>query len=309
MALDATRIETNIRKLRKILKKSSKLLKPQDVHRLRTRTRRMEAILTAVGLSSDHSERQLLRRLGRIRKKAGKVRDMDVLTSHACAIKKMNAGCDCLLQLIEYLGAQRYRFARKLRQSIQRHSPKTRRRLKRTSARLERIIDHDQENSSDMQTDPHAQAAGLARKLSMDLAAPAILNRSNLHSYRIKIKELRYVLQTEKGDRDRQFMDALGESKDAIGEWHDWEQMIAIAAELLDHEPECTVLTTLRTISREKYDLALSVTNRMREQYVKRNNSGKDRSFSHSWWSASRLGQKPSTLRRLSRRGRSLKPA
>lgn len=302
MALDATRIETNIRKLRKILKKSSKLLKPQDVHRLRTRTRRMEAILTAVGLSSGRSERQLLRRLGRIRKKAGKVRDMDVLTSHACAIK-MDAGCDCLLQLIESLGARRYRFARKLRRSIQRHGAKTRRRLKRTSARLERIIDHDQENPSDMQTDPQAQAAGLARKLSMDLAAPAILNRSNLHSYRIKIKELRYVLQTAKGDRDRQFMDALGESKDAIGEWHDWEQLIAIAAELLDHEPECTVLTTLRTISREKHELALSVTNRMREQYVKRNNSGKDRSSSDSWWKASRLGQEPSTLRSLSRRG------
>ncbi len=195
---------------------------------------------------------------------------MDVLTSHVCAIK-MDAECDCLLQLIEYLGAQRYHYARQLLRSIQRHGTKTRRRLKRTSARLKRIINHDEKNSSDMQNNSQTKASGLALEPSTDLATPAILSRNNLHSYRIKIKELRYVLQAAKGDRNQPFIDALGESKDAIGEWHDWEQLITIAAELLDHKPECILLATLRTISREKYEFALSVTNRMHKQYVERN--------------------------------------
>jgi CHAD domain-containing protein len=83
------------------------------------------------------------------------------------------------------------------------------------------------------------------------------------------VKELRYVLQTAEGDANKRFVEALGATKDAIGEWHDWEELIAIAEEVLDKEPGCPLLTELRRISREKYDLAVSATTKMRDEYLK----------------------------------------
>ena len=35
------------------------------------------------------------------------------------------------------------------------------------------------------------------------------------------------------------FVDRLGEIKDAIGEWHDWEVLVATANETLDHSRKC----------------------------------------------------------------------
>jgi CHAD domain-containing protein len=67
-------------------------------------------------------------------------------------------------------------------------------------------------------------------KLSIELATPATLNRTNLHAYRLKIKERRYVLEMADDPGNQEFIDKLGEVKDAIGEWHDWEELIAIAS-------------------------------------------------------------------------------
>lgn len=60
----------------------------------------------------------------------------------------------------------------------------------------------------------------------------------------------------------------LGEVKDAIGEWHDWEELIAIATDLLDHGPGSDLLHRLKTISSTKYEHALSLTNELRKTYL-----------------------------------------
>ena len=55
-------------------------------------------------------------------------------------------------------------------------------------------------------------------------------NAENLHAFRIKVKELRYVLQLAK-DPDLKFVNALGKVEDQIGDWHDWQQLAEIAGE------------------------------------------------------------------------------
>ena len=69
MALNEKRLEKSIKKLRKILKRGSKPLVPEDVHDLRTRSRRIESAVKATQVSSRNNERKLLRNLSRIRKK------------------------------------------------------------------------------------------------------------------------------------------------------------------------------------------------------------------------------------------------
>jgi len=64
----------------------------------------------------------------------------------------------------------------------------------------------------------------------------------------------------------RGFIDSLGPVKDAIGEWHDWEELIAIASDLDEHRPNCKLVRELKTISDRKYERALSLTNEIEEE-------------------------------------------
>src|SRR6266478_2437904 len=105
MASDIGPIKKNIRKLRKLLKKAPKLPNPDEIHDLRTQIRRFEAMLEALDVNCKRNERRVLRYLGRIRKRAGKIRDMDVLTGHASTVQ-VDQERDCLVQLLEYLGAE-----------------------------------------------------------------------------------------------------------------------------------------------------------------------------------------------------------
>ena len=267
MMLDIGPVKKNIGKLRKLLKKAPRRPNPDEIHDLRTRIRRFEAVLEVLDLNSKHNERRLLRHLGRIRKCAGKVRDMDVLTGYASTVK-VGQERDCLVQLLEYLGAERYRRAEQLHARMGKYGAELRRRLKRTLARLQKLIpNHDKNRSGDRNTTA-ADAMAFVLKLSSELASPATLNRKNLHAYRLKIKELRYVLEMANDPGNQEFIDKLGEVKDAIGEWHDWEELIAITVEVLDHKANCKLLREVRAISVQKYENALSLTNKMRRDYL-----------------------------------------
>jgi len=68
---------------------------------------------------------------------------------------------------------------------------------------------------------------------------------------------------------DRQpFIDKLGEVKDATGEWHDCEELVAIATEILEHGSNCKLLRELKRIRRFKLESARSVAEDMRQKYL-----------------------------------------
>jgi len=67
---------------------------------------------------------------------------------------------------------------------------------------------------------------------------------------------------------DDPFVKSLGEVKDAIGEWHDWEELIFIAKDVLDHGPKCQLLRDLKGNCRVKYEHALRLTENMRKKYL-----------------------------------------
>jgi CHAD domain-containing protein len=106
-------------------------------------------------------------------------------------------------------------------------------------------------------------------QLSSSLTTPVRLNRQNLHPYRLKVKDLRNVLQLSEQPGDQEFFDALGAVKDAIGEWHDWETLITIASRVLAHGASCKLIKQLGVTSNAQYDRALSITNHFRSRYLK----------------------------------------
>src|SRR5262245_34065379 len=252
MALDVGRIEETIDKLRKLLKKAPARPSPEQVHDLRTHTRRFEAITQALSINSRRNERLLLRGLARLRKRAGKVRDMDVLTGYTAAVHVRNEQ-DCLTELLEYLGAERYRHAKKLHAAMQRDGGALRKRLKCTSRRVEKRLSGARSSGDDGQSTVPTDAMASALRLSGELTTPRHLGRRSLHPYRLKVKELRNVLQAADSE-DHPFVAALGEIKDAIGEWHDWEELIGIAADVLDHGAHCGLVREFRHIGSRKFE-------------------------------------------------------
>jgi CHAD domain-containing protein len=281
MSLDPDQIQKSVNKLRKLVKKAPKRPTPDQVHDLRTQARRFEATTEALHLDSKRNERRALRTLARIRKRAGKVRDMDVLTGHASSLR-VDDDQDCLVQLLEYLGSARYQYARKLSLEIRESGPALRKRLKRTAARFEKLISNSPKNvkkgggkSSNRRTEADTEAAALALKLASELENPPTVNKNNLHPYRLKVKELRDVLELAGNPGNQPFIDALGELKDAIGEWHDREELIVIADDLLDHGPGCKLLQELKTISASKYEHALSLTHKIRKDFLRSGRFGK----------------------------------
>lgn len=252
MALDRKQIVKTVSKVRKIVQKAAKEPTPENVHNLRTRIRRLEATLHALRLTDGRNESRALELLRGVRKRAGKVRDMDVLTSYASGVH-LEAEDECLVRLLEHLGAERY---------LKSRGPKIRRRLKRTAAHLEEMLESERTGRSE----PLLVEETVALRVSGELIDPPVLNRGNLHPYRLKVKELRYLLEMGENEGNKEFVQSLGEVKDAIGEWHDWEELIAIATEATDH-PNCKLIQKFKRISQEKYDSGLAAANKMRAVY------------------------------------------
>ncbi len=121
------------------------------------------------------------------------------------------------------------------------------------------MLAHSQQHS-EKETEWPIDAMSLALQLSNELASWPRLDR-------LKVKELRYVLQLAKNP-DADFIESLGEVKDAIGEWHDWEEFSGIAGKVLDHGPGRNLIRLIRSTAKEKFDHALSITNRMRQKYL-----------------------------------------
>jgi CHAD domain-containing protein len=106
MALDRHKLSKPFRALGKSLEALSRKPSPEEVHALRTRSRRVETVMHALALDQKQKGSRLVRTVESIRKKSGKLRDMDVLTSYLAALQ-----CErddrCRIELLEYLRDQR----------------------------------------------------------------------------------------------------------------------------------------------------------------------------------------------------------
>ena len=130
-----------------------------------------------------------------------------------------------------------------------------------------------------------------ALTLLSELMEPPQLKKSNLHEYRLKVKELRNLLQMAENADGQTFVHHLGDVKDAIGEWHDWEILVSTAHDVLEHGGKCRLVVTLRKIAATKFKKALRLSQAMRRndlRMTKRNakNSSRRLQPAEQVWSA-----------------------
>jgi CHAD domain-containing protein len=269
MALDAVRAEKPVRKLRKLLKKMPAVPDASDIHDCRTSSRRVEATIHALSLDSRQNGQRVLKQIAKLRKRAGKVRDMDVLTEYLSSVSiHKEEEKACYVQLLEHLGAQRLKYAKKFDSVRRQCAPDLTKGLKRTSKQLGKLLPLNGKRPSD-QNVVFAEVSASALALLAELAKPARLGKRTLHPYRLGVKELRNVLQMAEMSHRQEFVRQLGEVKDAIGEWHDWEELVVIAKTVLSHGAKCELLHALRNIADRKYHNALVLTENMRKKFLR----------------------------------------
>jgi CHAD domain-containing protein len=261
MAVVFKKVRKPGRKLRKLLKRMGARPTPEQVHDFRTNSRKLEANLEAVGMDGSRLGKRVLKPLSRFRKRAGKIRDMDVLTSYAASIQPQDSEKDCAVQL-EYLGAKRRRHAKKFNGASRQDGPVLIKRLKKIERELAKSEARTENGGR-----PESMASSMALQLGSRLASGARLNHSNLHPFRLKVKELRNVLRLA-SDPDQNLLDALGSVKDVIGEWHDWEELVGIAEKTLDHGTQCKLTQTLKATTQKKFDNALWEAEQLRKRYL-----------------------------------------
>ena len=250
-------MEKPLRKLRKALKRFPTDPSSGEVHSLRTNARQLEAIVEALPVDSKKKTRQLLKSVAPVRKAAGDVRDMDVLVANVLAMPRAD-GEDSLVRLVEHLGERRVDSARDLSDTVAARRKAARRSLKQYA----QLVGKEFDGRKRILTKTEPVAADLVRELT---AWPK-LNEENIHPFRIKVKQLRYMLQLSK-NADEKVVDALGQVKDMVGDWHDWQELAKIAKSVLDPEEDRPALNKIDQIGDEKFKDALSKANAARKKY------------------------------------------
>lgn len=277
MAIEIDRLERPLRKLRKALKSLSKDPPPEEVHKLRTRARHIESIAPALTSGKNKKTRRLVKSIKPVRRAAGTVRDMDVLTGNALSLPQ-NAHSESLLRLIEHLGATRQQSAGALLETVDEQRKSARRILKKYSKLVkERVLKSSPNGkqpagntiSPDRIAKParHLRAAILA--LTDELRSWSALGESNIHPFRLKVKELRSILQLLP-DSDAELVKSLGEVKDRIGDWHDWQQLSGFAHAALDAHEDRALLEQIDATGQRKLKEALVSANELRKRNLKK---------------------------------------
>ncbi len=248
------------RRLGRLLGQVAKKPQAEIVHQFRTTTRRIEAMLEAVAPEPDRTQRKLMKRLAKLRRRAGRVRDMDVQMS---LLRSLKIGRDGHRKerLMQELVDRRGRREKKLLAALDGDAARDlRKRLKKTFDRLNLlrvpVSEADPEPSR-----PVFSPVQVALRMFVRVArAQGPLREDNLHAYRLETKHVRYVAEMAGEDRTAQKIVAeLKRMQDAIGEWHDWLELSERAQKLLAPAPESPLVAALQNVTRAKYREAINV--------------------------------------------------
>jgi CHAD domain-containing protein len=228
-------------KLERDLLKLSSRLKPESVHGFRTGTRRIQTLLEELALDRTRNEKKLLNLLRRIRKRAGKVRDLDVQLSALRSLKipQEPRRKTLLLQSLIELRAEQ---EKKLRKALTKETTReVRKRLRRAAKDL----------NPDKLRDPLVVARQMMTKVVRPQGPPT---EDILHQCRIAGKRARYAAEfAVKSPEVDQFIAQLKRAQDALGDWHDWLMLTQSAVKRLGDVHESPLVAVLHNVSGAKF--------------------------------------------------------
>lgn len=213
-----------------------------NVHKFRTNSRRIEALVSEVTPESG-SQKKLLKLLAKLRKKAGKVRDLDVQIAFLKELRvpdRLNQRA----QLLEWLEAEQVRRKKKLAKAFDASTAdELRKRLRRAQGEM------------------RLNGVDLLKLAHERLPNPGTTPVSDkmLHACRIQAKRARYLAELAPESPERSyFIEQLKGAQDAIGEWHDILKLKVRAEELFGGVQDSPLVAVLQNVSRAKFRRATS---------------------------------------------------
>ena len=223
----------------------SRLLKSteiENVHKFRTQSRRVEALISELG-PGNGNQKKLLKLLSKLRKKAGKVRDLDVQIAFLKNLRLPDRQ-NHRSQLLSFLADQQSRRSKKLEKALDSET------ISELRKRLRRM-------NSEMQL-AYVDPLKLAYKRLPDPGAGP-LNEKMLHACRIEAKRARYLAElAPESDESLRFVEELKRAQDAIGEWHDILKLKEAAEQQFGSVHESALVAALQNISRARFRTAVT---------------------------------------------------
>ena len=261
MPFDLKACRQALRKLDRQTAKLGKEVSAENIHNFRTSSRRVETILENLSPDPDRNTRKLLKILSGLRRKAGRVRDLEVQTASLKNLK-ITRELRHKTQLIRSMHAEH---AQRQKKFLRAFASETQRELRR---RLKRVL-------SVFQVANDLEPVILALQDINPLARQhAPLTQQTLHRYRIAGKRARYLAElAENKSEAKQLVSELKRMQDVIGDWHDWLQLSERAAEMFGGEQNSALVAALRNSTRAKFRDALNVLAETRRQLFPGNNA------------------------------------
>lgn len=221
----------------------AKSLEAGNVHRFRTNSRRVEALVDQLAPES-RNKKKLLKLISKLRKRAGKLRDLDVQIAYLKALRLPDRQSH-RAQLLEFLTGEHARRTRKLARAFSAETVRElRKRLRReqTELKLDGI-------------DPLRVAANLLPK-----PGQGPMTEKMLHACRIVGKHARYIAELA-GDSPEVglFIEELKRTQDAIGEWHDIVKLKQKAEKRFGSASDSALVSMLQNVSRARFRAACNV--------------------------------------------------
>jgi len=235
------------RKLERDLLKLSSGQQPESVHGFRTTTRRVQTLLEQLIPEADRNQKKLLKSLDEIRKRAGKVRDLDMQLAALRSLKIPQEPRRKTL-LMHGLIELRAKHERKLRKAL------TKENVREIRKRLRRA-------SRDVNLEASRDPLAVAQQMIAQVIRPAgPLTEDVLHQYRILVKRARYAAEfAPKSAEGTRFIAQLKKLQDAIGNWHDWLTLTNTAAGRFGDVNQSSLVAALHNVTGGKFRQAVSV--------------------------------------------------
>jgi CHAD domain-containing protein len=241
MPIDVKRTRLIFQRLGRELSKLAKNAAPESVHKFRTNSRRVEALISEIVPELTRNDKKLLKLLSHLRKKAGRVRDLDVEIASLRSLK-IPGGNGHKSQFVDALVQERTRREQKLAKALNRETAaEVGKRLRRAGA------DIDLPKNIEPLTLTLLKLAQLGNDHAM-------LTEKTLHQYRIIGKRVRYIAElSDQHAEARRIVEHLKHMQDVIGDWHDWLKLTQKAEALFGGVRDSALVALLRNVTQAKF--------------------------------------------------------
>jgi CHAD domain-containing protein len=211
-------------------------------------------LLSEVVHESRRNDEKLLRLLARLRKKAGRVRDLDVQIASLRSLK-IHGGNGHKAQFMDALVEERAQREKKLARAFDRATAdEIRRRLKRAATRM----------AIPSGTEPLTLTLAKLAQLGRDYVP---LTEKTLHQYRIIGKRARYIAElSDHQPEATRLVERLKHMQDVIGDWHDWLKLTQKAEYLIGGVRDSVLVAMLRNVTQAKFRQSLDAVAEIRSE-------------------------------------------